>query len=431
MFRLSRAFQLRQQIPIRRPIRGQPRIQSRNNSNRGNGDAPQNVQAVRFRRPAFSLKGAITLGLYVGLPWALWNYLNQHIDIQIEEIEHDSHDHHNEAEWEVQEEEGEEDVFADEDSTFVPMTWATKLPRNFYKGTDPEWQEFVKVAKDKPRHKKLQSELVALVLHAAQQHPRVAMSTGKELKVGKYWLELTFPDAPPQEYVRSGIEIGDDFIAWSPQKISAENHYRLTRALWPKATFEGAWATAKIFGGINYRRLKQALGWEEANPSSPEERFKVALEIMEKKQKASGREGSPVGGEAQTSPDGTPGSLVSVSSAANEAQSSPRASQDRSALPWALDKLPIPSSADLVNPTDIQIAKYVFFGALKKEWNPKQLEPPRGSFVVQGLVEVKGSKGRVMFDVQSCYDPKESKYIVVNAGIRSIKQWNQKPKGGH
>ena len=253
MFRLSRAFQLRQQYPIRRPVRSQPRIQSRNNSSRGNDHAPQNLQAVRFRRPVFSLKGAITLGIYIGLPYAYWRYLDQHIDIQIEEIEADSHNHHDEAQWEVQEAEEEEDEFADEDSTFIPMTWATKLPRTFYKGTDPEWQEFVKVAKDKPRHKKLQSELVALVLKAAQQHPRVAMSTGKELKVGKYWLELTFPDAPPQEYVRSGIEIGDDFIAWSPQKISAENYHRLTRALWPKATFEGAWATAKIFGGINYR----------------------------------------------------------------------------------------------------------------------------------------------------------------------------------
>jgi hypothetical protein len=429
MFRLSRAFQLRQQIPIRRPVRSQPRIQSRYNSNRTSNHAPQNVQAVRFRTPVFSLKRLISLGIYIAVPYGCWMYLTQSIEIQIEEVEGGSQHQHNEAQWEVQEAEGEEDIYADEDSTFIPMTWATKLPRTFYKGSDPEWQEFVKIAKDKPRHKKLQNELVALVLQAAKQHPRVAMSTGKDLKVGKYWLEITFPDAPPQEYERSGIEIGDDFIAWSPQKISAENYHRLTRALWPKATFDGAWQTAKIFGGINYRRLKQALGWEEVNPVSPEERFKVALEMLEKKkQNTGGRGGSPVGGEAQTSPDGSPGSLVSVSSAANEAQSSPKASEERSVMPWF--NPPVPASTDLVNPTDIQIAKYVFFGALKKQWNPKKLEPPRGTFVVQGLVEIKGSKGRVMFDVQSCYDPKEAKYVVVNAGIRSIKPWNQKPKGG-
>jgi len=385
---------------------------------------------VRFKEPWFTWKKTITWAVYISLPYAYWQYVNQFIDIHIEEIEvEEEQATHKQGEWETQEEESEEDEFAEEDNTFIPMTWPTKLPRTFYKGSDPEWQEFVKIAKDKPRHKKLQDELVAVVFNGAKQHPRVAMSIGKDLKVGRYWLEISFPDGPPQEYVRSGIEIGDDFIAWSPQKLSPENHFRLTRALWPKATFDGVYNTAMIFTGIQYRRLKQALGWEEVNPASVEERFKVALEQMEAKKAGKGRGGSPVGGNPQPSPEGTPGSLVSVSSAANEAQSSPRASEDRSALPWMLS-MPLPASEDLVNPTDVQIAKSVFVHSLMKNWNPKKMEPPRGSFVVQGLVEIKGSKGKIMFDVQSCYDPKESKFVSVNAGMRSTKLWNQSPKGG-
>jgi len=385
---------------------------------------------VRFRNPRFTWKKAITWAVYISLPYAYWHYINQYIDIHIEEIEAEEQPvARKEGEWEVQEGDAEEDEFAEEDNTFIPMTWPTKLPRTFYKGSDPEWQEFVKIAKDKPRHKKLQDELVAVVFNGAKAHPRVGMSIGKDLKVGKYWLEISFPDGPPQEYVRSGIEIGDDFIAWSPQKLSPENHFRMTRALWPKATFDGFYASASMYTGIQYRRLKQALGWEDVNPFSPEERFKVALEQMEAKKAGKGRGGSPVGGNPQTSPDGSPGSLVSVSSAANEAQSSPRASEDRSALPWVLS-LPLPASEDLVNPTDVQIAKHVFIHSLMRNWNPKKLEPPRGSFVVQGLVEIKGSKGKIMFDVQSCYDPKEAKFVAVNAGMRSTKRWNQAPKGG-
>lgn len=385
---------------------------------------------MRFKEPWFTWKKTITFAVYISLPYAYWQYVNQFIDIHIEEIEvEEEQATHKEGEWETQEGDAEEDEFAEEENTFIPMTWPTKLPRTFYKGSDPEWQEFVKIAKDKPRHKKLQDELVAVVFNGAKQHPRVGMSIGKDLKVGRFWLEISFPDGPPQEYVRSGIEIGDDFIAWSPQKLSPENHFRLTRALWPKATFDGVYNTAMIFTGIQYRRLKQALGWEEANPASVEERFKVALEQMEAKKAGKGRGGSPVGGNPQPSPEGTPGSLVSVSSAANEAQSSPRASEDRSALPWMLS-MPLPASEDLVKPEDIQIAKTVFVHSLMKNWNPKKMEPPRGSFVVQGLVEIKGSKGKIMFDVQSCYDPKESKFVSVNAGMRSTKLWNQSPKGG-
>lgn len=392
-----------------------------------------------MRAAGFTWKKVFAFCVYTGTTYWALQFLLRHIDIQIEEIEEDTSDHTvsrragEEGEWEEQgdEEEDEEDEFADEDSTFIPMTWATKLPRSFYKGSDPEWQAFVKFAKDKPRQKKIQDELLQLVFAGLQHHPKIAMQAGKDLKIGRWWLEISFPDGPPQEYVRSGLEIGDDFIAWSPQKISPETYHRTTRALWPKATFEGFFATAMIFGGIQYRKLKQALGWEEANPFSVEERFKLALEMMEKQK--SGRGGSSVSGKAQTSPDGSPGSLVSAASAANEAQSSPRASEERTPLPlplpWQLS-LPLPSSTDLINPVEFQIARHVFTQQLMKGWRPKKLEPPRGSFVVQGLMDVRGTKARVMFDVQACYDPKESKFVVVNAGVRSIKRWNQAPKGG-
>lgn len=386
---------------------------------------------MRFRSPFFTWKTGVTWILYGTVTYAYVQFFMRHVDIQIEEIEEEQHEEQpvsrkaeHEGEWEEQEE-GDEDEYAEEDSTFIPMTWATKLPRSFYKGSDPEWRAFVKFAKDKPRHKKIQDELVQMVYSGAQRHPRVGMHIGKELKIGRYWLEISFPDGPPQEYVRSGLEIGDDFIAWSPQRVSPENHYRLTRALWPKATFDGLWATAKLFTGIQYRKVKQALGWEEVNPFSPEERLKLALEQMEKHKAG----GSSVSEKAQTSPDGSPGSLVSASSAANEAQSSPKASEDRIPLPWHIP-LKLPSSTDLVSATDFHLAKHVFTAELMKQWNPKKLEPPRGSFVVQGLVEIKGSKGKMMFDVQSCYDPKEAKYVVVNAGVRSVKKWNQRPKGG-
>jgi hypothetical protein len=433
MFRTSRALPLRAQIPLRRPVRQPLRIQSRNIHVRGRTNAPQQLQPVRFKSAGFfTWKKAVSLAVYVTLPYIAWTYINEYIDIHIEEIEAED-DKRKPGEWETQEgeEEGEEDEFADEDSTFIPMTWATKLPRTFYKGSDPEWQEFVKIAKDKARHKTLQDELVQVVFSGAKQHPRVGMAIGKDLKVGKYWLEITFPDGPPQEYVRSGIEFGDDFIAWSPKKLSAENHYRMTRALWPKATFDGFRATALLYTGIQWRRLKQALGWEEVNPFSPEERFKVALEMMEKKKAGKGRGGSPVEGNPQTSPDGSPGSLVSVSSAAKSATDArqPGSAEDRSALPWVFS-LPLPASEDLINPTDVQIAKHVFISQLMKGWMPRKQEPPRGSFVVQGLVEIRGSKGRIMFDVQSCYDPKEAKFVAVNAGMRSTKRWNQSPKGG-
>jgi len=79
---------------------------------------------------------------------------------------------------------------------------------------------------------------------------------------------------------------------------------------------------------------------------------------------------------------------------------------------------------------DFPIFQIVFQTTLNKYWAPKKLEPPRGSFVVQGMMEIRGSKGQILFDVQGCYDPKQGKYVMVSARKRNFKLWNQRPRGG-
>ncbi len=44
-----------------------------------------------------------------------------------------------------------EDNQIDEDAIFVPLGWAKRRPVQPYKGTDPEWQEFMKFAQDHQR----------------------------------------------------------------------------------------------------------------------------------------------------------------------------------------------------------------------------------------------------------------------------------------
>ena len=334
-------------------------------------------------------------------------------------------------------EEGEEEAedgppfYADEDSTFIPLTWSTKLPRTFYRGSDPEWQEFIKVAKDKSRHKKIQDELVKIVFTGSVGHPTISRQLGSSPKVGKYWLDISFPDGPPQEYERSGIEIGDGFVAWSQQRVSPEKQWRLMRALWPEAAAQSTWATAKVLGGIQWRRLLAAAGWGEVDPMAPEERWKLAREMVQGKHGQEGQSERKEVGKGMTEPDGSPGAVVRAESAARtSSQSSRPSSSDEKKLASWMPSVPIPSSSSTTNSLDIPIAMHTFSATLSKSWNPKKMEPPRGTFVVQGLVEVRGQRGRMLFDVQSSYDPKAGKYVHVNAGVRNFKRWSQAPKGG-
>ena len=326
-----------------------------------NGHGEQvRFQAVRFKRPdLFTARRLATLGLYSVTFYLAGKYIWSFLDIEVEVLEDDETEDKKREGQEVTDEEEEGPFYAEEDSTFIPMTWAQKLPRTFYKGSDPEWQEFVKVAKDKDRHKKIQNELVQIVYTGTVQHPAISRQLGKDAKVGKYWLDISFPDGPPQEYQRSGIEIGDDFIAWSQQKVSPENQWRLTRALWPKAAFDSLWATTKVLAGINFRRVKEMVGWESSGDGmTPEARYRHAIEMMAKHQQAQERKAV---GKTQTDPEGSPGAVVGASSASSPAQA-PNADAKR--LPWQIN-VPMPSSSGS-NSTDLPIAMHVFQATLSK-----------------------------------------------------------------
>jgi hypothetical protein len=49
----------------------------------------------------------------------------------------------------------------DEEGMFIPFTWPKEQPRTYYKGSDPEWKEFIKFAKNKTMHKDVQSKLLS------------------------------------------------------------------------------------------------------------------------------------------------------------------------------------------------------------------------------------------------------------------------------
>lgn len=384
-----------------------------------------------------------------------------------EEMSQEEAQQQHEGGVEIVDEQSGPPFYAQEDSTFIPLTWSKKLPRSFYRGSDPEWQEFIRFANDRPRHKKAQDQLVQIVYTGSTQHPTISRHIGADPKVGKYWLDISFPDGPPQEYERSGIEIGDGFVAWSQQKVSSEQQWRWQRALWPEAAAGGVWAMGKVLVGMNWRRFKRAVGIEGVDETaSPHEKLRAAIQAVEKinADNSSGKGPDGMGNKTQqqqTEPNGSPADAVVRRTTEGDPTPSPSTSSgqrpransngDRptvTGLGIPLPSVPYPfsqqasPSSESHSPTtidpnalppashDLPIAMHVFRHSLAKAWNPKKPELPRGTVLIQGLVEVKGGRGRILFDVESAYDPRQGKFVQVNAGVRGVKKWKQSPKGG-
>lgn len=88
---------------------------------------------------------------------------------------------------------------------FIPVLGTTHLqPPRPYRGSDPEWQEFVKFSKDVPLQNHVRQDLAQLVTRAVASNPGVKLRAGEDMKVRRYWLDIDFPRGPPAEYMRSG-----------------------------------------------------------------------------------------------------------------------------------------------------------------------------------------------------------------------------------
>jgi hypothetical protein len=114
---------------------------------------------------------------------------------------------------------------------FIPLTWSRLREGELYAASDPEWQAFVQLSKDRKKLSKLRGmftnpetsrisltvsdELAALVLESASN--RMSEVLGGPLSLTGFWLVHQFPSRAPPEYLRSG------YVYFDPTKLSSAN----------------------------------------------------------------------------------------------------------------------------------------------------------------------------------------------------------------
>lgn len=76
------------------------------------------------------------------------------------------------------------------------------------------------------------------------------------------------------------------------------------------------------------------------------------------------------------------------------------------------------------------LAVHIFNNTFRSEGKMKDLEPPAGTIVSQGLMQVSGSRGMVTVEVNGFYDPRISKFVNIIAGVKSIKGHVMLPRRG-
>ena len=375
------------------------------------------IQRVRFQRqPIFTRKRLASALLYAVPAYVVWHYFfpvvaELDIDDQAQRISGSGGVDVQRNTRPDEEEDDDDEYEGDEDAFFIPFSWPKELPRTYYRGSDPEWQEYVKFSRDEEKHKDVQRQLISKIRTEIGERLSWERYLGQiDMRKGKSWVEFQFPDGPPLEYEVSGLQIGEEYIAWVRKPMSQVEYQKLERIMIPTAAFWSVWAATKYLLGLGpaIRRIDDP----------------YQSQVQKGKGGTSARGESPSAGQktVEDAPKQRTASQDSSGSSKDASSRSPDPEQTGFGFP-RLPGLPSPSS-------EKPFTLMVFMRSMSQNSKPYKIDTPRGTILVTGLIEVVGTRGRATLDVDAAYDPKANEFVVYGYRVRRIQPKRQSPRGG-
>lgn len=389
------------------------------------------IHRIRIRKPFLSRQRLVGAVAIATATYGLGQYLGLEVEIEEEEVE----EKRKPGRWkkqvrnedgsfeEVDDEEANEEEDEDEDDKdeeeyddailFLPTGFSRLKPKTFYRGSDPEWQEFKKVAQDKARTERIRQELVNIVRTSCNSPLFQAKIGDVDHKKGRAWIEFKFPDGPPPEYERPGYELTED-LEWrkTTRDVEPIHHHKLNKVLYPTAAAGALYEDTKRKAERSWKDFAVYMGWSEKTEAI------TVQQIVQQIGDASPPTG-PVVPPATASPFGAalPGATQQPAG-----QASPPAAGSGKDLAG----IALPDAKALT--LDLGQFRQEFHKANHK--GNQFVHIPRGAFGVHALIEVCGSKARVTFNVIGVYDPKAGRYVGMHANVWNQVANRQSPKGG-
>ncbi|EDN95958.1 hypothetical protein SS1G_12164 [Sclerotinia sclerotiorum 1980 UF-70] len=317
-----------------------------------------------------------------------------------------------------------------EQPLFIPFPGTTKeLPIIPYKGTDPEYQEFIKISKDPKLLNKIRVDLTEFLRDSVPNTPLIVQIAGKQFKTRRFWLDIDFPQLPPPSFERSGIEISDDAISWVTQPVDATIVYKIRNVLWPTALFQSSWMFLKVLAAEEFRSMARVFGVEFEKGPSEQTLDQMLARSQKMMKELNGQQKVP--GDVQrpfTAKDGPPQQpLGDKSKEVAAAPGKPNVRED--ILPALVNSFKDIHTSFVAKPIMAAKIKYV---QISKRLRPTTNIHPRGSITVSGLIELESDQAFLVFDVIAAWDPKKKQYDVnsMQIKLRRMQRKRQRPVTG-
>jgi hypothetical protein len=322
---------------------------------------------------------------------------------------------------------------------FLPMGFARQKKQVYYKGSDPEWQEFCRISRDSAYQNDIIGTLVSATRAAAAAQPNLKRLIGEiDPNSGWHWIGIVYPDGPSPELERPVIAIDRSGTAkYTTQTVSNETNHRLNRIIWPAPVATAMYESWKERAGRAAEQVKNYFFPGKNAAGGESEGLQKAMRHI------GGPVSSPPAMPLPRSGPSTPNSRENqnnspVATTASSDMKSAEASTSRAPLkdtksspPNAIDTSTLPSKLPRQIKAPIPIIDLATFRrTLRREWKPPKVHLPRGAIRVDGQVEVLGSAGFGVFDILAVYDTNTRAYIYIGVYLRRFTQYAQNPRGG-
>ncbi|KAI1384269.1 uncharacterized protein F4822DRAFT_65147 [Hypoxylon trugodes] len=326
---------------------------------------------------------------------------------------------------------------------FIPIPFTTKLvPSDPYKGTDPEWQTFIKVNKDPELLRSIQRGLAELVRKTAASNSVLVSGCGKDMTLGRYWLDIQYPHRPPPHYVRKGIEIDDHRISIVEEHIEGAVASVIERALWPSTLTLSLWSFSAALVKQNLSNFVKLFGYG-SNPT-PDPTIQKTMEKFQERIRKQEAESDPKTRDSLSSAktqatDSSTNSTSPVDTGSAKSSPAPGSTASPSS---SMSPIPVVPGAESTKPKSVNNIygieyarehtsgpRQAFEQTFSQTWRPIRHLPPRGVIIVSGLVEVTSPRAIATIDVHAFWDPKTKNFDMRTAvfRLRQLRRRTQTP----
>jgi hypothetical protein len=244
------------------------------------------------------------------------------------------------------------------------------------------------------------------------------MRCGKDLKLRRCWLDVDFPQHPPPEFERSGIEISEEAISWVTMPVDSLTVFKIRQVLWPSALVKSFWNFTKVLFVEDSKRVAGMLGIQTQNPQ-----LQSIDQLLARQQQMI---------KSIPNKDG-PSQLSGATGDASKSimkVPTPVPADSQGKDPDG-EELGLGGKAAMALQQRFFAPLLAFRSKLKQTWRPAPNYPPRGSILVSGMVELESTKAYLVFDVRAAWDPKAKAYDPRSMRLQLRRfQWKQQGPSG-